>query len=537
MQRRLGTAAFALVLAALAPLAAAGDDASVTAKSVLFQGRDTQATFAESIALFTSGAPGTPATFTLVADHAEITHTHREEACPDTPGFPACFPLDPSRGGSVTYEIDDLVLATTPSQVSPLELAWTADEEAGVRASGPAELLVDEGCSGADCAPFGGDFTEALAGEWYVSQSNWDVTGVGPTAFTILGLNVNLGGEVDGEPFESTYNTGESDRPADPAAGRPYRVHVVDVLEIETDDATFTFTTTSPGAAGRIYGDVVAETSGPTQIMGAMGRFTAGGEEFDAKGENVLVPGGLSVRPVGLSDTLMILMLEDTAAPVVAPPVDDAPIDAAATTMAAGIGGAALGLFTLAWFWPYLKYVATGLMVVPMYSRIGREDVLEHGKREEIFGLIRDVPGIHAHEISSRAVIGWGTTVYHLKLLENHGLIVGKRTGRYKRFFATAGGAARNVDHYAVLRNETTSAIAKHVLAHPGCIQKDLCAALDLAPSLVTWHMNRLEEVDLVKKVREGRTVKYYAGGSWGGLRMDFAPESVTATLVDAGAN
>lgn len=530
MQRRLGTVAFAVLLTALAPIAAAGDEGSVTAESVLFQG-DTVVRLSEALALFSTSAPNAPVAFDLSADDARVRHSRMVMACPDTPGFPdACFPVDP-RGESESYDIEDLVLTGSPSTTSPLYLSFRTDDASSVRARGPAELRVPQACSDDACARTTAD---DVLGEWTVSQPHWDVSADGAARVLIRGMNVQIAGVVDDEPFETSYNTGEFDEPADPSAGRPYRTHVVDVLEIVVEDADLEVKGESLGG---LYGDLVAETEGPTQILGATGRFSAGGEEFDARGTNIAVPGELVVRPVAVSSGLLVLSLVDPVAPLAVPPADDVQFDSAVAGMAAGIGGAALGLFTLAWFWPYLKYVGTALMVVPMYSRIGREDVLEHGKREEIFGLIRDVPGIHAHEISSRAVIGWGTTVYHLKLLEDHGLIVGKRTGRYKRFFATAGGAARNVDHYAVLRNETTSAIAKHVLAHPGCIQKDLCAALNLAPSLVTWHMNRLEEVDLVKKVREGRTVRYYAGGSWGGLRMDFAPENVTATLVDAGAN
>ncbi|HVL48178.1 MAG TPA: ArsR family transcriptional regulator [Candidatus Thermoplasmatota archaeon] len=186
----------------------------------------------------------------------------------------------------------------------------------------------------------------------------------------------------------------------------------------------------------------------------------------------------------------------------------------------AASAAAAGGLFALAFYWPFVRHALGSPIVAALYTRIGRDEVLEHGKREEIYELIRANPGIHAHDVSAKAGIGWGTTVYHLKLLEDNRLVVSRRLGRYKRFYLNAGHITQNKDAYAVLRNETGAALARAVRASPGVIQKDLCAALGVQPSLVSWHMDKLEGAGLVKKVKEGRIVRYYAGPAWEGLEL-----------------
>ncbi|HET6404905.1 MAG TPA: hypothetical protein VFH78_09670 [Candidatus Thermoplasmatota archaeon] len=203
---------------------------------------------------------------------------------------------------------------------------------------------------------------------------------------------------------------------------------------------------------------------------------------------------------------------------------DDEGIPAAALAAASAVGaGGAGALIGLAYFWPRLKFWAT-LLALPMYTRIERTAVLQHEKRDELYELIRTTPGIHAHEIGEKANIGWGTTVYHLKLLENHGLIVSKKSGRYKRFFVNTGEYTKKKDIYGALRNETAKSVAQYIVDHPGTTQKEMCAALGIQPSLASWHVEKLEGVELVKRVKDGRMVRYFAGPAWQDLNVRVNP-------------
>lgn len=184
-----------------------------------------------------------------------------------------------------------------------------------------------------------------------------------------------------------------------------------------------------------------------------------------------------------------------------------------AVLLGAGAAFAAV-VGAVAYYWPRMTY---GLAIVglPMYSRIQKSELLDHEVRETLYQVIQTEPGIHAHALSEKAEIGWGTTVYHLRLMERNRLITSERKGRYRRFFPAAGFLAKKREVLSVLQNDTTNAIARLVLKKPGLNQKAVCEELDISPSLANWHMNRLLEAELVRRERRGRTVHYYPGEAW----------------------
>lgn len=192
-------------------------------------------------------------------------------------------------------------------------------------------------------------------------------------------------------------------------------------------------------------------------------------------------------------------------APQAPQPVDQAM--AAAGVLALGAGLAAL-------FWPALKVV-----LAPLYSRISKDAVLAHASRENIYRLVRENPGIHAHEVAERLDMAWGTAIHHLKILEQSGLITAYRDGRYKRFFVVGDQRIQQKEAVALLRNDTARRIVEAVSARPGLIQKDVCDALGVSSSLATWHLQRLAEAGLVIAQRRGRVVHYEPGPAWRALR------------------
>lgn len=182
---------------------------------------------------------------------------------------------------------------------------------------------------------------------------------------------------------------------------------------------------------------------------------------------------------------------------------------------AAGVAGVlALGAGLAALFWPALK-----VALAPLYSRISKDAVLLHGSRENIYRLVKENPGIHAHEVAERLDLAWGTAIHHLKLLEQNGLLTSYRDGRYKRFFLVGDQRLAQKEAVALLRNDTARRIVEAVVGRPGLIQKDVCEALGVSSSLATWHLQRLAEAGLVLAHRRGRVVHYEPGPAWGALR------------------
>lgn len=177
-------------------------------------------------------------------------------------------------------------------------------------------------------------------------------------------------------------------------------------------------------------------------------------------------------------------------------------------------GGLVLAAGLAALFWPALK-----VAVAPLYSRISKDAVLAHGSRENIYRLVQEHPGIHAHEVAERLDLAWGTAIHHLRLLEQNGLLTAYRDGRYKRFFVVGDQRLQQKEAVGLLRNDTARRIVQAVAERPGLIQKDVCDALGVSSSLATWHLQRLAEAGLVIAQRRGRVVHYEPGPAWRALR------------------
>jgi DNA-binding transcriptional ArsR family regulator len=276
------------------------------------------------------------------------------------------------------------------------------------------------------------------------------------------------------------------------------------------------------------FGVAIADVHGSAELTHVGGHATVDGKpySYDSNGDLPLPgPVSLGIVKVKPGSPARIEFTVSSTLRVLAPPKPDARSSTASLVAAgaAGAGGAGL-LAGLIYFWPRLRFAATALLL-PLYSRIERTEVLEHQKRDEIYELIRATPGIHAHEIGEKALIGWGTTVYHLKLLESHGLVVSKKSGRYKRFFVNTGEYTKKKDVYGALRNETAKRVAEFIVEHPGSSQKELCAAVGIQPSLASWHVEKLEGVGLVKRVKDGRQVRYFAGPAWSELNVQITPQ------------
>lgn len=336
---------------------------------------------------------------------------------------------------------------------------------------------------------------------------------------TILqGFKVKVTGTgADGKAVERTFET------AYPEGGSG----VVSYVRVDASEGSLRATLP---AQATLYGVEAVDVAqnGKATFPAAEGRVIIEGVSTDYAGEDVTLTGPLAIKEIAAQDGSAIrLSMALSSDLFLKDELTKDPEDAqdTATLVAAGVAGAggATALAALLYFWPRAKYAAT-LLVLPLYSRIERTQVLDHEKRDEIYELIRQTPGIHAHEIGEKTQIGWGTTVYHLKMLESHSLVVSKKSGRYKRFYVNTGEFTKKKDVYAALRNETAKAVAQYIVEHPGTSQKDLCAALNLQPSLVSWHVEKLEGVDLVKRVKDGRMVRYFAGPAWADLNVRIVP-------------
>lgn len=523
-----------LALLALAPLAAAayGPGSWLAADAPVSLDGQVDSTFPGGTASFL-GEGVSPFVLLLTGDELAVTVRTLDTSCSFNPipgTTPTCVPADQPDDEEVLLTDARVTLKRT---LSSYKVVVTTDRSHADTATfgetgrllattiGTTQLGAnpdalhlsgsEDGWTAGDGAPRFEPVYQADALSSEIRSANALVRALGGFETFLQGFEVRVTGTTpDGASFDESFDT------ATPAsAEETYRVVIV-----EAHDGDLSASGPAPFVAYAPADQAPAsDVHERARFAGATGELVVDDDTETKDGEDVQLAGPLHLKldkiEGGATPRLTYTIVDGLQLDGVADPPRDAPLPpgALAAAGAAGAGGAGL-LIALAWFWPRLKYALT-LALLPMYTRIERDAVLEHEKRDELYELIRQAPGIHAHEIGEKAHIGWGTTVYHLKLLENHGLIVSKKSGRYKRFFVNTGEYTKKKDVYGALRNETAKAVADYIVNHPGTTQKEMCAALGIQPSLASWHVEKLEGVDLVKRVKDGRMVRYYAGPAW----------------------
>lgn len=174
--------------------------------------------------------------------------------------------------------------------------------------------------------------------------------------------------------------------------------------------------------------------------------------------------------------------------------------------------GAAAGVLLsglLFYGWPAFKFRLTQLLLLPLYARLRKEDILENAIRDDILHVVGQQPGISASELGRHLECGWGTLVYHLTVLERMRLISSAREGRHKRFFVQGRINYSDKGALAILANPAARIILDAIQRSPGIIQKDLGDRVGLSAGTVAWHVERLAAQGLVLKEEDGRSVRY----------------------------
>ena len=193
---------------------------------------------------------------------------------------------------------------------------------------------------------------------------------------------------------------------------------------------------------------------------------------------------------------------QDAGARVLATPGD--------LTLAAVAVGAA-GLLLLAW--GGIKTLAQKLVVLPivgLYAKISRAEVFENHVRERMFATIREHPGIAATDLARAMNVAWGTTIYHLEVLEQTRMVTSVREGRHRRYFLNGQALEQSKQTIAILQNTVTADVAERVRTAPGMTQKELALATSMSPQALHWHLVRLVGAGIIRKEREGRVVRHF---------------------------
>lgn len=124
--------------------------------------------------------------------------------------------------------------------------------------------------------------------------------------------------------------------------------------------------------------------------------------------------------------------------------------------------------------------------------------------RDRVLAFIEAFPGEHLRAVERGTRLPLGQVLYHLDRLERAGTVVSIRGGGYRRFFLAASVGRSEKRYLAALRSPTPRAIALELLERGPLTHKDIQAALGLAGSTTSFHLQRLAEAGIVAGERVG---------------------------------
>lgn len=135
--------------------------------------------------------------------------------------------------------------------------------------------------------------------------------------------------------------------------------------------------------------------------------------------------------------------------------------------------------------------------------------VLELDTRKRIYEYILEVPGAHFRDIHRKLEISTGVVEYHLKYLQDRGMITARAEGRYKRYYVEGQIGSKDKNLMAILRQEIPRRIVAHVLLNPGTTHKELRELFDISASTLSFHLSKLTRNEILEQRKSGRQNEY----------------------------
>ncbi|MCK4454887.1 MAG: VCBS repeat-containing protein [Thermoplasmata archaeon] len=151
------------------------------------------------------------------------------------------------------------------------------------------------------------------------------------------------------------------------------------------------------------------------------------------------------------------------------------------------------------------------LLIIPLYTKIRRERVLDHFVRGQIYGYILANPGEHYNAIKHALGLTNGSLAHHLRTLEREEFVKSRKFGLYRRFYPKHMRIPEDGDFHM---NNIRSNIVDVIDRNPGISQKEIAQAMNVTPPTVNYHIGILASAKMIRVVREGRRTNCFVDRS-----------------------
>ena len=176
-------------------------------------------------------------------------------------------------------------------------------------------------------------------------------------------------------------------------------------------------------------------------------------------------------------------------------------------TASAGFGLLAFGLLVFTESGKY-KLLLMFTLLLPLYTRIQKEDVLDQFVRGQIYGFIKTNPGVHYNQILRKVGVKNGTLSYHLGVLEKTELIQSRREGLKYRAFYPTGMNFPKAERFRL--TDLQIRIIGSIRSQPGLTQKEIAQLLGQKPQTINYNIKVLDQAGLISVMKAGRKTRCF---------------------------
>jgi predicted transcriptional regulator len=151
-------------------------------------------------------------------------------------------------------------------------------------------------------------------------------------------------------------------------------------------------------------------------------------------------------------------------------------------------------------------------LLAPLFTRLTKEQALEHPRRKQIFDYIRDHPGANFREVARNTGIAAGTVRHHLNVLERSGQVVEHNHGSTVRLFENHGKFDQNWSDLVLLREPALGTLHDWLKGHPNSPQKAVLEAMEAngwSRSTTQHRLSRLVDGGVASIRLQGRLKLY----------------------------
>lgn len=198
----------------------------------------------------------------------------------------------------------------------------------------------------------------------------------------------------------------------------------------------------------KLYSHDPVLTTGLANFEDARGTFRSRGDSVIASGEDVVVEGSLSMQFGGViprdstghvgEARYARTLRANLAGEVNAIRLNGEAIEFRSADRSAGLISVLVAIAIA--LGAYLDLVAYSLVrgLLPLFSRLSQDEVLVSAVRSKIFHAASQRPGLSVRAVQRELGLGWGATIYHVRLLEKYGYLATEVRGRSIHVFGRA---------------------------------------------------------------------------------------------------